>query len=115
MSIISSTVTGSKYMPITPQMVIDDKRFNKAYTLGAVYSPPYLKSDYYVCKKVKATNPYRIVIHYSNRITHNTLGKPDEVEISVVKVVNGTLVKVEDVVSIYDWRNRILKNYFDLQ
>ena len=114
MSIISSTVTGSKCIPITPKTIIGDKRFSMVYTVGKVYSPPYFKTEYYVCKKAKATNPYRIGIVYSNTMSHNTSGEADKTEILVFKVVNSKLIKVEDVVSMYDWKNRVLKNYFEL-
>lgn len=115
MSIISSTITGSKRIPITPKSIIDDKRFRKSYTIGNVYSPPFFRTDYYVCKKVKATNPYRIGIMYSNKMYYNTSGEANETEIMVFKVVNGKLIKIENVVSMYDWKNRVLKNYFELQ
>ena len=115
MSIISSTVTGSKRIPITPKSIIDDKRFRRAYTIGKLYNPPYFKTDYYVCKKVKATNPYRIGIVYSNTMSHNTSGEADKIEIMVFKVVDSKLIKIENVVSMYDWKNRVLKNYFELQ
>lgn len=115
MSIISSTVTGSKRIPITPKSIIDDKRFSRVYTVGKLYSHPYFKTEYYVCKKVKATNPYRIGIVYSNTMSHNTSGEADEIEIKVFKVVDSKLIKIENVVSMYDWKNRVLKNYFELQ
>ena len=114
MSIISSTVTGSKCIPITPKSIIDDKRFSRVYTVGKLYSPPYFKTEYYVCKKVKATNPYRIGIVYSNAISHDNSGEADYTEIIVFKVVNGKFIKIENVVSMYDWKNRVLKNYFEL-
>ena len=115
MSIISSTVTGSKRIPITPKTIIGDKRFSMVYTVGKLYSPPYFKTEYYVCKKVKATNPYRIGIVYSNTMSYNTSGEANETEIMVFKVINGKLIKIENVVSMYDWKNRVLKNYFELQ
>lgn len=115
MSIISSTVTGSKRIPITPKSIIDDKRFRRAYTIGKLYNPPYFKTDYYVCKKAKATNPYRICIVYSNVMSHDTSGEADYTEIMVFKMVNGKHIKIENVVSMYDWKNRVLKNYFELQ
>ena len=114
MSIISSTVTGSKRIPITPKSIIGDKRFSRVYTVGKLYSPPYFKTEYYVCKKAKSTNPYRICIVYSNVMSHDTSGEADNTEIMVFKVENGKHIKIENVVSMYDWKNRVLKNYFEL-
>ena len=47
-------------------------------------------------------------------MSHDTSGEADNTEIMVFKVENGKHIKIENVVSMYDWKNRVLKNYFEL-